>query len=93
MNVFKPGTGTITVYENVGGKRGAQIYTQSKIPLTPGIYSNYASYAPLAQPQYPSIVSSTSSHRISHRMITVLICMVMRVRTPDLESVLKRCKN
>ena len=36
VNVFKPGTGTITVYENTGGKRGAQVYTQSKLPLTPG---------------------------------------------------------
>ena len=37
VNVFKPGTGTITVWENVGGTRGASpIYTLSKIPLTPG---------------------------------------------------------
>ena len=36
VNVFKPGTGTITIWENTGGKRGAQLYKLSKIPLTPG---------------------------------------------------------
>jgi hypothetical protein len=36
VNVFKPGTGTITVWENQGGKRGDKIYSQSGIPLTPG---------------------------------------------------------
>jgi hypothetical protein len=29
VNVFKPGTGTITVWENQGGKRGAQLYNKS----------------------------------------------------------------
>ena len=36
MNCFKPGTGTITVFENTGGSRGAQIYQLKGIPLTPG---------------------------------------------------------
>ena len=36
VNVFKPGTGTITIWENTGGKRGAQLYKVDKIPLTPG---------------------------------------------------------
>lgn len=36
VNVFKPGTGTITIWENVGGKRGDQVYKLDKIPLTPG---------------------------------------------------------
>jgi hypothetical protein len=37
VNVFKPGSGTITVWENVGGTRGAQpIYRLEHIPLTPG---------------------------------------------------------
>ena len=36
VNVFKPGTGTITIWENVGGARGAKIYTLKGIPLTPG---------------------------------------------------------
>jgi hypothetical protein len=36
VNVFKPGSGTITIWENVGGVRGAQIYSLPKIPLTPG---------------------------------------------------------
>lgn len=36
VNVFKPGTGTITIWENVNGKRGDQLYKLSKIPLTPG---------------------------------------------------------
>ena len=36
VNVFKPGTGTITIWENTGGVRGAQIYTLKGIPLTPG---------------------------------------------------------
>eukprot|EP01048_Picozoa_sp_COSAG05_P000124 COSAG05_NODE_3_length_51333_cov_129.132080_24_plen_626_part_00 len=36
VNVFKPGTGTITIWENVGGKRGAQVYQLEHIPLTPG---------------------------------------------------------
>ena len=36
VNVFKPGSGTITIWENVGGKRGAQIYQLEHIPLTPG---------------------------------------------------------
>lgn len=35
-NVFRPGTGQITVWENVGGKRGAQLYQLQHIPLTPG---------------------------------------------------------
>lgn len=30
------GSGTITVWENVGGKRGAQLYELPGIPLTPG---------------------------------------------------------
>lgn len=35
--MFKPGTGTITVWENTGGTRSAKpVYTLSKIPLTPG---------------------------------------------------------
>ena len=36
VNVFKPGTGTITVWENVGGVRGAMVYRLKDIPLTPG---------------------------------------------------------
>eukprot|EP01049_Picozoa_sp_SAG25_P000645 SAG25_NODE_23_length_22180_cov_132.152892_10_plen_61_part_00 len=36
VNVFKPGKGTITVWENKAGKRGDQIYTKTGIPLTPG---------------------------------------------------------
>lgn len=36
VNVFKPGTGTITVFENIGGKRGPQLYQLEHIPLTPG---------------------------------------------------------
>lgn len=36
VNVFKPGTGTITVWENTGGTRGAQLYQLKGIPLTPG---------------------------------------------------------
>ena len=36
VNVFKPGTGSITIWENVGGQRGAQIYQLDHIPLTPG---------------------------------------------------------
>ena len=36
MNIFKPGTGDITIWENTGGKRGKQLYSLPKIPLTPG---------------------------------------------------------
>jgi hypothetical protein len=36
VNVFQPGTGTITIYENDGGTRGKQLYQIDKIPLTPG---------------------------------------------------------
>ena len=36
VNVFKPGTGTITVYENSGGTRGPQLFQLKGIPLTPG---------------------------------------------------------
>ena len=37
VNVFKPGTGTITIWENVGGARSAEpLYTLKGIPLTPG---------------------------------------------------------
>jgi hypothetical protein len=36
VNVFKPGTGTITVWENTGGTRGAVLYQKKGIPLTPG---------------------------------------------------------
>jgi hypothetical protein len=34
--VFKPGTGTITIWENTGGTRGAVLYQKKGIPLTPG---------------------------------------------------------
>ena len=34
--MFKPGTGTITIWENTGGTRGAVLYTKKEIPLTPG---------------------------------------------------------
>jgi hypothetical protein len=34
--VFKPGKGTITLWENNGGTRGKQIYQLKGIPLTPG---------------------------------------------------------
>lgn len=36
VNVFKPGTGDITIWENTGGTRGAQIFQKKSIPLTPG---------------------------------------------------------
>jgi hypothetical protein len=36
VNVFKPGTGTITVYENSGRTRGPQLFQLKGIPLTPG---------------------------------------------------------
>lgn len=35
--MFKPGAGTVTIWENVGGTRSAKpIYILPKIPLTPG---------------------------------------------------------
>ena len=34
--MFKPGKGTITIYENTGGTRGKQLYQLKGIPLTPG---------------------------------------------------------
>lgn len=35
--MFKPGIGTITVWENIGGTRSPKpVYTLSKLPLTPG---------------------------------------------------------
>ena len=36
VNIFKPGTGSITVYENKDGTRGPQLYTLKGIPPTPG---------------------------------------------------------
>ena len=36
VNVFKPGKGTITIWENTGGSRGKQLYQLKGIPLTPG---------------------------------------------------------
>ena len=36
VNVFKPGKGTITIYENSGGTRGKSLYQLKGIPLTPG---------------------------------------------------------
>ena len=36
VNVFKPGKGTITIYENTGGTRGKSLYQLKGIPLTPG---------------------------------------------------------
>jgi hypothetical protein len=37
VNVFRPGTGTITIWENVGGARSAQpLYRLHGIALTPG---------------------------------------------------------
>eukprot|EP01047_Picozoa_sp_COSAG01_P063539 COSAG01_NODE_8250_length_2856_cov_79.780921_3_plen_64_part_00 len=41
VNVFKPGSGTITVWENTGGTRGAQIFQLQHIPLTPGPLVRY----------------------------------------------------
>ena len=34
--MFKPGTGTITLWENIGGVRDKQLYQLKGIPLTPG---------------------------------------------------------
>ncbi len=34
--MFKPGTGSITIWENTGGTRGAVLYSKQGIPLTPG---------------------------------------------------------
>lgn len=61
VNLFKPGTGTITVYENTGGTRGGQLYQLKGIPLTPGplvvvikvaasLTANASAYWPLALP-------------------------------------------
>eukprot|EP01050_Picozoa_sp_SAG11_P031746 SAG11_NODE_10000_length_863_cov_1.535340_2_plen_192_part_00 len=61
VNVFKPGTGTITVFENVGGTRGEQVYQLKGIPLTPGplvavikvaasVTHNISAYWPPSQP-------------------------------------------
>jgi hypothetical protein len=37
INVFKVGTGTITIWESLGGgARGRHLYTLDKIPLIPG---------------------------------------------------------
>ena len=36
VNIFKPGKGTITIWENAAGKRGAMLYSLGSIPLTPG---------------------------------------------------------
>jgi hypothetical protein len=40
VNIFKPGKGTITIWENIGGARGKQLFTLSGIPLTPVRLSN-----------------------------------------------------
>ena len=36
VNVFKSGSGTLTLFENIGGQRGARILYTKEIPLTPG---------------------------------------------------------
>ena len=36
VNVFKPGSGKIEVWENSGGSRGPLLFTLDHIPLTPG---------------------------------------------------------
>ena len=36
VNVFKSGSGTLTLFENVGGQRGARTLYSKEIPLTPG---------------------------------------------------------
>lgn len=36
VNVFREGKGTITIWENIGGTRGSQVYQLKGIPLTPG---------------------------------------------------------
>ena len=36
VNVFQPGVGTITIWENDNGVQGKQLYTLDHIPLTPG---------------------------------------------------------
>ena len=35
VNVFKAGKGTVTVWESVGGTKGALLYKLTGIPLTP----------------------------------------------------------
>jgi hypothetical protein len=35
VNIFKPGKGTITLWENIAGTRGKQLLKLSGIPLTP----------------------------------------------------------
>ena len=35
VNIFKPGKGTITLWENIAGTRGKQLFKLSGIPLTP----------------------------------------------------------
>ena len=61
MNVFKPGKGTVNVWENIGGVRGPQLYQLKGIPLTPGplvvvvkvaasLVSNVSGYWPPALP-------------------------------------------
>ena len=36
VNVFKPGSGDITIWENLAGTRGGVLYQMKGIPLTPG---------------------------------------------------------
>ena len=46
LQVFKPGSGTITVYANTNGQRGALLYTLPGIPLTPGCAQLPSALAP-----------------------------------------------
>jgi hypothetical protein len=36
VNVFKSGSGTLTLFENIGGQRGSRVLLTKEIPLTPG---------------------------------------------------------
>ena len=53
VNIFKPGKGTITIWENSGGKRGAKLYSLGNIPLTPG---PLLATIKVAQSQAPKVV-------------------------------------
>ena len=54
VNIFKPGTGTITIWENKAGKRvNPPLYSVDKIPLTPG---PLVAVIKVAQSQAPKVV-------------------------------------
>ena len=79
VNVFKPGKGAITLWENIGGKRSAtSLYQLKDIPLTPGplvvvlkvANSQVANASGYWPPSHPSAVETIAARMLNTRGVS-----------------------